>query len=228
MRQRTDIIRLFYDKGRVPFEQLKRDIEEEVRPWEPPYFNPDTDDPEPAFLAEWTQADQTRELVGMLAVSLLADTLSLYFVELEREIGIAFVDQKERAALFKLGKVEAYRQIIRHVMGDAFKYCPVRFDVIEQVILARNDFAHGQDFISFQTTHNQRTVERHPNPFFTNANEHLVGGDMPEWRRLTIEVSREKLMAAIDEVEKLADWVHRNDEAVWEWRARMRATKASD
>lgn len=228
MRQRTDIIRLFYDKGRVPFEQLKRDIEEEVRPWEPPYFNPDTDDPEPAFLAEWIQADQTRELVGLLSVSLLADTLSLYFVELEREIGIAFVDQKERAALFKLGKVEAYRQIIEHVMGDAFKYCPVRFDVIEQVILARNDFAHGQDFISFQTTHNQRTVERHPNPFFTNANEHLVDGDMPEWRRLTIEVSREKLMAAIDEVEKLADWVHRNDEAVWEWRARMRAPKASD
>lgn len=228
MRQRTDIIRLFYDKGRVPFEQLKRDIEEEVRPWERPYFNPDTDDPEPAFLAEWMQADQTRELVGMLAVSLLADTLSLYFVELEREIGIAFVDQKERTALFKLGKVEAYRQIIEHVMGDAFKYCPVRFDVIEQVILARNDFAHGQDFISFQTTHNQRTVERHPNPFFTNANEHLVDGDMPEWRRLTIEVSREKLMAAIDEVQKLADWVHRNDEAVWEWRARMRARKVSD
>ena len=93
MRQRTDIIRLFYDKGRVPFEQLKRDIEEEVRPWEPPYFNPETDDPEPPFLAEWMQADQTRELVGMLAVSLLADTLSLYFTELEREIGIAFVDQ---------------------------------------------------------------------------------------------------------------------------------------
>ncbi|TIM05523.1 hypothetical protein [Mesorhizobium sp.] len=228
MRQRTDIIRLFYDKGRVPFEQLKREIEEEVRPWEPPYFNPETDDPEPAFLAEWMQADETRELVGMLAVSLLADTLSLYFVELEREIGIAFVDQKERAALFKLGKVEAYRQIIGHVMGDAFKYCPVRFDVIEQVILARNDFAHGQDFISFETTHNQRTVERHPNPFFTNGSEHLVGGDIPEWRRLTIEVSREKLMAAIDEVEKLADWVHRNDEAVTEWRARMRATKASD
>ena len=64
MRQRTDIIRLFYDKGRVPFEQLKRDIEEEVRPWEPPYFNPETDDPEPPFLAEWMQADQTANWSG--------------------------------------------------------------------------------------------------------------------------------------------------------------------
>lgn len=226
-RQRTDIIRLFYDKGRVPFEQLKRDIEEEVRPWEPPYFNPETDNPEPAFLAEWMQADQTRELIGMLAVSLLADTLSLYFVELEREIGIAFVDPKERTALFKLGKVEAYRQIIQHVLGDAFENCPVRFDVIEQVILARNDFAHGQDFISFQTMHNQRTIEKHPNPFFTNTKESLAEGDIPNWRRLSIEVSREKLMAAIDEVEKLADWVDRNEEAVWEWRAEMKAVKDS-
>lgn len=35
-------------------------------------------------------------------------------------------------------------------------------------------------------------------------------------------------MAAIDEVEKLADWVHRNDEAVWEWRARTVAAKERD
>lgn len=62
-RQRTDMIRLFYDKARVPFEQLKRDIEEEVRPWEPPAFNPETDDAEPAFIAG-------RELWTLIAVSL--------------------------------------------------------------------------------------------------------------------------------------------------------------
>ena len=96
------------------------------------------------------------------------------------------------------------------------------------MILARNDFAHGQDFVSFQTTHNERTVEKHPNPFFTNPAEPVDEEDLGGWRRLTIEVSREKLMAAIDEVEKLADWVHRNDEAVWEWRARTVAAKARD
>lgn len=34
VRERTNIIRLSYDKGRVPFEQLKCDIEEEMPPWE--------------------------------------------------------------------------------------------------------------------------------------------------------------------------------------------------
>jgi hypothetical protein len=78
LRERTKIIRLFYDKGRVPFEQLKRDIEDEVQPWESPAYSSDIDSGEPKFLEEWMQAEQTRELVGMLAVSLLSDTLKLY------------------------------------------------------------------------------------------------------------------------------------------------------
>ena len=41
-------------------------------------------------------------------------------------------------------------------------------------------------------------------------------------------LSAAAVMAAIDEVEKLADWVHRNDEAVWEWRTRTVAEKARD
>lgn len=216
VRQRTDIIRLFYDKGRVPFEQIKRDIEEEVKPWEPPPFNPDTDSPEPAFLDEWLQAEQTRELVGMLAVSLLADTLGVYFAELEREIGIV-LSQADRKAVFRDGKVEGYRQILEYVMGGKFADCPVRFDVIEQVILARNDFAHGDNILSFQTDHNKKTLEKHPNPFFAADPTEEDDGS---WRLRTIEVSREKLMAAINEVERLADWVQENEDAIWEWRAR--------
>lgn len=219
LRQRTDMIRLLYDKARVPFEQLKRDIEEGVRPWEPANANPDTDG-EPPFTAEWMQAEQTRELVGMLAVSLLADTLKLYFSEMERDIGIALTDPDERKALFKkLGTVEAYRHILEQVMGDTFASCPVHFDVIEQVILARNDFAHSDNFVSFQASHRSKTLEKHPNLFFVDP-ERLPGfGEVLPWNA-KIEVSRENLMAAIEEVEKLADWVQRNQEAIWKWRTR--------
>lgn len=213
MRERTAIIRLFYDKGQLPFEQMKKDIEDEVPPWEPPPFDPDTDHVEPPFLEEWMQAEQTRELVGMLAVSLLADTLTLYFADLEKEIGIAFVDPKERVALFRRGKVEAYRQILQAVMGDAFASCPVRFDVIEQVILARNDIAHGGDLMSVNARHNQKTLEKHPNPFFVDVDNRAQPGSLA-WNVLKIEVSREKLLAAVDEVEKLAFWVQENEDAI--------------
>ncbi|MCM2398734.1 hypothetical protein NBH19_21885 [Rhizobium sp. S95] len=219
LRQRTSLIRLFYDKARVPFEQLKRDIEEEVPPWEPPFFDPDTDSGEPPYLVEWIQAEQTRELVGLLSVSLLSDTLKLYFHELERHFGIRWQDEKARKNHFKQGVVEAYRQIIEHVMGEEFRTCPVRFDVIEQVILARNDFAHNDNFLSFQTRHNAKTLEKHPNPFFVGREDNETAS--ASWGNFQLEVSREALMAAIAEVEKLADWVQHNDNVVWEWRRRM-------
>jgi hypothetical protein len=39
VRERTKIIRLFYEEGRVPFERLKQSIEDGSPPWEPPRFS---------------------------------------------------------------------------------------------------------------------------------------------------------------------------------------------
>lgn len=224
LRQRTSIIRLFYDKARVPFEQLKRDIEEEVPPWEPTPFNPDYDSGEPPYMEQWTEAEQTRELVGMIAVSLLSDTLKLYFETLSREIGLSFADDKQRKDYFKNGVVEGYRRILSEIMGDEFETCRVRFDVIEQVVLARNDIAHNSDFLSFRTRHNKKTIQKHPNPFFVEAaNE--VDPDPAPWRFLRIEVRREQLMAAVDEVEAFADCIQQRDHVLVEWR---RGSRQSD
>ncbi|GLK82871.1 hypothetical protein [Ancylobacter defluvii] len=77
------------------------------------------------------QAEHVKELVGLFAVSLLADTLKGYFEELERDLGIEFKDDKARRAHFKVGWVEGNRQIIEHVMREAYATCNVRFDLIE-------------------------------------------------------------------------------------------------
>jgi hypothetical protein len=228
MRERTALIRLFYQKGRVPFDQMQRDIEAEVPPWEPPPFNPDTESTEPPFVEEFMQAEHVRELVGLFAVSLLADTLRGYFEELERDLAIQFENDKARKAHFKQGWVEAYREIIEHVMGEAYADCPVRFDLIEQVVLARNDFAHNTDFVIFQTAHNRKTLKKHPNPLFVSPRyeppEDNDDDDAPtplSWRRgPKIEVSEEKLMTAIEEVEKLADWVQSKEDVMWKWQRR--------
>ncbi|WP_114859741.1 hypothetical protein [Azospirillum brasilense] len=226
MRERTRIIRLFYEEARIPFEQLKQRIEDGVSPFEPPPFNPDYDSEEPPFLNEWMEAEQTRELVGMLAVSLLSDTLRLYFMALEREIGLEFTSKEARKQHFKKGFVEAYRQILEHIMGEIYASCPIRFDLIEQVVLARNDFHHSNDFLTFQSNHNIKTLEKHPNPFFVSEDRQRwdVEQDMP-WHGLPIEVSRERLLEAITEVEKLADWVQDNDATIWAWRRGTRKAK---
>ncbi|SHJ95040.1 hypothetical protein SAMN02745911_3792 [Aureimonas altamirensis DSM 21988] len=234
MRERTALIRLFYTKCRLPFDEMQQEIEAEVPPWEPPPFNPDYDSPEPAFVEEFMQAEHARELVGLFAVSLLADTLKGYFEELQRDLCIEFKDDKARRAHFKAGPVEGYRQIIEHVMGEAYASCPVRFDLIEQVVLARNNFAHNTDFVIFQTAHNRKTLKKHPNPLFVSrlyepAEEEEDEGLQPLSLRSgpKIEIDEDKLMTAIAEVEKLADWVQSNEQVMWEWQ-RQRWTKKSD
>lgn len=224
MRERTALIRLFYEKGRLPFERMQHDIEAGDSPWEWPPFNPETDDPEPPFVEEYMQAEHVRELVGLFAVSLLADTLKAYFHELENDVGFKFEDSNARKAHFKKGFVEAYRQIIEHILGDAYRGCPIRFDLIEQVVLARNDFAHNTNFVTFHTAHNKTTLNKHQNPFFVEPGYKAADGEDDEafqslswWRGPKIAVSQENLMAAIDEVEKLADWVQSHERAFWQW-----------
>ena len=54
---------------------IKRQIEQEEPPFDdPPY----SEDPEPAFLEEWLEAETSIQIVGLACVSLLADTLKLY------------------------------------------------------------------------------------------------------------------------------------------------------
>lgn len=218
LRQRTDLIRIFFRQGRFGMEQMKRDIENEVPPWEPGYFDPDYDSPEPAFLNEWLQAESTRDLVGMLAVSLLSDTLKVYFAELGAEMGIRFKDDDERKTYFRKGFVEPYRKILKHVFGYRFEECPARFDLIEQVVLARNDFAHNEDLVSFETRHGTTTIKKHQNPFFIDEKRRSGIDESLPWHFENIGVTEAKLMEAVDEVEKLADWVTENYDAIIAWR----------
>jgi hypothetical protein len=45
------------------------------------------------------------------------------------------------------------------------------------------------------------------------------GGTPDSFLRPTIEVKREALFAALDEVESLADWIDPHMDAAWAWRA---------
>ncbi len=227
MRERTALIRLFYDRGHLPFADAARHRGRGAAlgaaPVQPGHRQ------RRAAIRRGVHAGRARERAGgLFAVSLLSDTLKGYFEELERDLGIEFKDDKARRAHFRPGWVEAYRQIIEHVMGDAYATCTVRFDLIEQVVLARNDFAHNTDFVLFQAKHNKQTLLKHRNPFFVGPDhKELTDEDAidlqetpPWWGGPRIEISEEKLMTAIAEVEKLADWVQSNEAVMWAWQRR--------
>lgn len=225
LRQRTEFTRYFYDEGCKPFLKIKADIEAEVAPYETSGFVGENSDGEPPYLEEWLQADAALQMLGMSAVSMLSDTLKIYFNTLERELGFSF--EKTKAAL-KDGFVMAYRDALAKVLSTNWSKTNVRFDVIEQVVLARNRGQHSEHLSILPPTHDEKTLKKHPLPLFVAEHEKRSLEETGEAAIsrffLNIEISRNTLFEAIAQVEALASYVEAHEDRVEDWRRRVQST----
>jgi hypothetical protein len=151
----------------------QRKIERGLRPFNnPPY----SESPEPPFLEEWMNAATGINLVAQSCVSLLSDSLKLNFNTLQTRV-IGFVlGEAEKSALKGQGFVALYKNALGEILETDWTDCPVRFDVIEQVVLARNRSQHGSSLMSHQLRHDPDTLRKHPLPFFASDQE------LKEWK----------------------------------------------
>lgn len=216
LKDRTRLIRFFYSASAKPFLEIKHAIDNRLPPFDnPPY----SEDPEPRFLDNWEDADTAAKILGLSCVSLLSDTLKLYFQTLQRVIAFSFADEK---AAFKDGFVPAYLGVLGEILNTDWSDCPADLSVIEQVVLARNRGQHGSTLQSFDATHDGKTLERYPQPFFASEEECRSwidrGGDANSIFMPWLEITVETLFAAIDNIEKLADWIDSRMDHAWEWR----------
>jgi hypothetical protein len=222
LKQRTLFIRFFFEESARPFRKIQSKIELEQPPFDnPPY----SEDPEPPYVQQWSNAALGMEVLGKVCVSMLADTLKLYLNALKDSIGFRF-DEEEISVCNKGGFVAAFRMALGEILDTDWADCPVNFDIIEQVVLARNDHAHGGQLSSFHVPHNSKSLRKHRRPFFANERElqlwKELGGSERSLFRPGIEVGREALLAAIGEVEKLADWIGPRLDRAWEWQSRCK------
>ena len=86
LKRRTEFIRHFYDTASEPFRETLRKIEAGEIPFEPPY----SEDGEPAFQLEWSEAHESLTILGRTCVSMLSASLQLYFKTWERELGVTW------------------------------------------------------------------------------------------------------------------------------------------
>lgn len=210
LRLRTRFIRSYYAKGVEPFREIQRKIGAEEAPYDepPPTFDPEYG--EPPFIEEWAEADDAAQVVGRSAVSLLSDSLKLYFKALEQQLEFHLSADGERTAT-KEGFLSAYRVAVGEILGADYATCPARFDVIEQIVLARNRVQHGEHLSILSARHDSRTLKKHRDLIFASEAELRMwvdgGSDPSIWLAPRIEITAQNLSAAITEVEKLADWI---------------------
>jgi len=134
--RRLDFIRQFYEMSSAPFIERKRLIEAEEEPFVPPY----SEDPEPAYLEEWLEAEESLQVLGRTCISMLAAVFHLYFKTWERQIGVP-VDASLKGD-FKNGWFNGYKAYFARHFRIRFEDGPFRLGVLEEIVLVRNRAQH--------------------------------------------------------------------------------------
>lgn len=198
LRERTALIRHFYDTASVPFIETKRLIEA----GEPPFDDPPWDDSGvPAFMKEWGRADVELELLGRACITMLSESIKHYLQGWERYVPLTAAAEK---AMGK-GFVRAYVSHYSAALGA--QDCPADLDVIEQVVLARNSAQHNGRLTMDVVEHDSKTREKFPRPFFTRPDGVDAGDGLDTFLVDWIHIDRDKLARATEQVEILADWL---------------------
>lgn len=211
LEQRTAFIRWYYDALTAPLIEDQRKIEAGDEPYEPPYFDPETDDPaDEPFQEEWSRNRTGIDLIGATCVSMLSESLKVYFTTWEKELGVEC--QKALKKDFNEGGfIRGYRECFGQHLKTDWSDCPADFAVLEQVVLARNDTLHVGHIFTMAPAHGATTRRKYPSPFFARGRE---VGSMPIedaeatfWFFPRLSVSRDGLFEAVRHVELLAEWM---------------------
>lgn len=209
-KERTRFIRKFYIVAATPFTQTMRAIEGGGAPFDdPPY----SEDGEPPYISEWIEASEALEVLGRTCLSMLSPSLQLYFRTWEDQLGIKW-EKGERKAAFKKGFLEGYLTCFEGALGISRENCPANLDMIEQITLARNRDQHPDEITTMRVKHSKSDRERHGNLFFMSEQDRAMFSD-PELLRISfidpaVHVSEDHLLAAIEETERLTEWLEQH------------------
>ena len=164
LRDHLRFIRYFYEIAMQPFEEIKR----KIRAGEAPYVDqrdPDRDDYEPAFLAEWEDADVAMDVIGMTCLGMLQTAFQSFLREHVKAIGgdtlFKHVSQMKQGSWFA-----NYRTLFVNELRTDWAGSGVDLDLLEQVILTRNDFQHKVEITSAIVYQSKKHAEKYPDTPF--------------------------------------------------------------
>lgn len=205
--RRLAFIEQLYVNSAAPFIERKRRIEAQEDPFVPPY----SEDSEPAFLAEWLEADESLQVLGRSCISMLSASFHLYFETWKHQLGIP-IDDSLKSTFHKRGWLNGYKTYFSRRFNIKFEDSPCNLAMLEELVLARNRVQHPDSITSHSSRYSDDDLKKLSCPFFVDARESELFADAEEGERTwlmppTIHMTSEKLFAALSEVRHFAEWL---------------------
>lgn len=206
----------FYEKALLPFTETILLIEQEKPPYEPEY----SESGEPQFQIEWSEANESIELLGLQCVSLLSSTLKLFMQQSLDEVfrrkprrltkDVKLEDSYKVA--FKKGWFNGYYELFSAELGIDWKSSPVKCERIEEIVLVRNRAQHPENLVYLGSRYSEQDLERMSVPYFVEDLTHH--SDFKHWFLPLIKVSPEKMRETFDEALCFINWL---EEQIENW-----------
>lgn len=205
--ERMRFIRFYHQEASGPFARMRKAIEDGAPPFDDPSYSEDS---EPPFMADWSDADTALVVVGRSCLSMLAASLKLYFDTWESMRGVKWKNG-EKAKAWKKGFADGYLTALLGALGISLEDCPADLAVLEQVFLARNRDQHPDSIHSIRVNHSKNDRAKYPQPFFASEHERRMTTEVDlagiPWLSPAVHVDWELLHRAIREAENLVSWL---------------------
>lgn len=162
LQDKLRFIERFYEAASATFREIKRKIDVGEYPYIPACFDPETADDEPPFLSEWQEAEESLDLLGQAALTLVQGSFREY---LDWFLKLSQVKLSAQGANW----LERYKNEFRDTLSVDWNEGPVSFPELEEINFARNDIVHPSD--PFVMTRYQSAAHRarFPSGLFVDA-----------------------------------------------------------
>jgi hypothetical protein len=220
--RRIDFVSNYYETTVAAYEEIVRKIEA----GEPPYVDDRHEYmeyvDEPPFLEEWEMAKTAITITGATCLDMMQSTLHTFLDGYMYEIGIRHLIPKLKPISQKKGWLGAYRVFFAEGLRIDWRASGANLDLIEQIILTRNDFTHGTDLLSLHSFQGKTHFEKYPDsPFVRRRNSEMQL--FQEYAPLI--VPSEKLREAIQSLRALCDYLEGERHGLFR---RLRSTSGAE
>lgn len=201
---RLRFIETLWRSSVAPFQETKRKIEAGESPFVDTRRPEDYD--EPAFLAQWQEADESILVIGHWCFCMVQASLQAFLRDCIGPLGSLWWSHEELRASLGTKKAaswfERYRLLFLEDLGIDWNQGPVPLSKLEQLNLTRNDLIHNVDTFTMAVERSDGHSEKFPTGLFVDEMWFGLSKDR-------IRIDKDKLQLASNLVLEFCGWLDR-------------------